>query len=98
MKPVSLAVALFMAATPAFAVERTVKFDVPGMYCASCPFIVQSAMGSVEGVLSVEADAETRTALVVYDDEITTLEAIEEASASAGYDAFPIEDGGEGSS
>ncbi len=69
-----------LVAAPLFAAEQTVKFAVPGMYCASCPFIVESAMGSVDGVLSVTADSDTRTALVVFDD-------IAAASASAGYEA-----------
>ena len=77
-----------LAASPIFAAEQTVTFDVPGMYCASCPFIVQSAMGEVEGVLSVDARIETRTATVVYDDALTTVAAIADASAIAGYEAI----------
>ena len=76
-----------MAAAPALAAEQTVTFSVPGMYCASCPFIVEAAMGGVDGVVSVTADADTRTALVVFDDAITSVEDIEFASASAGYEA-----------
>ncbi len=80
-----------LVANPLWAAEQTVTFDIPGMYCASCPFIVEAAMGAVQGVVSVTADSSTRTAVVVYDDEITTLDAIETASAEAGYDAFPVE-------
>jgi len=88
------AAALFtlFIAQPVFAAEQTVKFDVPGMFCASCPFIVEAAMGSVEGVISVTADNETLTALVVFDDEITTYSAIAAASEQAGYEAILIED------
>jgi len=80
-----------MLATPLLAAEQTVTFDVPGMYCASCPFIVESAMGGVEGVISVTADSDARTALVVFDDDITTTGDIADASASAGYDASLVE-------
>ncbi len=76
-----------LVAAPLFAAEQTVKFAVPGMYCASCPFIVESAMGSVDGVLSVTADSGTRTALVVFDDDVVTVDDIAAASASAGYEA-----------
>ena len=89
----AFALALATLSAPAFAAEQTIKFDVPGMYCASCPFIVQSAMQSVDGVLSVTADVETKTALVVYDDEIATPAAIAEASAAAGYEAILIANG-----
>ena len=76
-----------LIASPLFAAEQTVKFAVPGMYCASCPFIVESAMGGVDGVISVAADSDTRTALVVFDDEVATIDDIAAASASAGYEA-----------
>ena len=82
-----------MAAAPIFAAEQTVTFSVPGMYCASCPFIVEAAMTGVDGVRSVTADSETRTALVVFDDEVATLQAIGAASAAAGYEATPVDCG-----
>jgi len=76
-----------LLASPLMAAEQTVTFSVPGMYCASCPFIVEAAMGEVAGVISVSADSDARTALVVFDDELTTTDDIAEASASAGYEA-----------
>ena len=93
MKLSAIAMAFAMLATPALAGERTVTFDVPGMYCPSGPYIVQSAMQSVDGVISVQADSDTKTATVVFDDEIATIKAIELASEEAGYDAFLIEEG-----
>ncbi|MCX8227917.1 MAG: cation transporter [Sulfitobacter sp.] len=81
----------FMAAAPVFAAEQTVTFSVPGMTCASCPFIVESAMRGVEGVLQVSADSDTRTALVVFDDAIASAEDIAFASTSAGYEAIILD-------
>jgi mercuric ion binding protein len=82
-----LALIGFMAAAPVFAAEQTVTFSVPSMTCASCHFIVESAMGSVDGVIKVTADPETRTALAVFDDAIASAEDITFASTSAGYEA-----------
>ncbi|MEP1933301.1 MAG: cation transporter [Paracoccaceae bacterium] len=82
-----LALIGFMAAAPVFAAEQTVTFSVPGMTCASCPFIVESAMSGVEGVIQVSADADTRTAVVVFDDAIANAEDIAFASTAAGYEA-----------
>ncbi len=82
-----LALIGFMAAVPVFAAEQTVTFSVPGMTCVSCPFIVEAAISGVEGVIAVTADFDTRTALVVFDDAITSVEGITFASASAGYEA-----------
>ena len=86
----ALALIGLVAAAPVFAAEQTVTFSMPGMYCASCPFIVESAMGSVDGVVTVTADSGTRTALVVFDDAITTIDAISAASVSAGYEAIVV--------
>ena len=83
----ALALIGFMAAAPVFAAEQTVTFSVPGMTCASCPYIVESAMSGVEGVVTVSADSDTRTALVVFDDAITNADDIAFASTSAGYEA-----------
>lgn len=84
--------ALFIA-SPLWAAEQTVTFSVPGMYCASCPFIVEAAMGDVEGGVSVDADSETRTATVVYEDTLAKPEDFANASAMAGYDAEVIANG-----
>lgn len=83
--PALLATALQTA--PVWAAEQTVNFSVPGMYCASCPYVVEAAMGAVGGVISVSADATERSAVVVFDNAITTIEAIAAASANAGYEA-----------
>lgn len=79
-----------LAASSSFAEERNVNLSVPGMYCASCPFVVQAAIGDVDGVLSVETNMNDRTALVLYDDTVATVEEIAEASANAGYEATVI--------
>lgn len=93
LKSATLALLGLMASSPVFAAEQTAKFSVPGMFCASCPFIVEAAMGKVEGVKSVMADAETRIALVVFDDAIATIEQIELASTNVGYEATLLDTG-----
>lgn len=89
-----LALIGFVVAAPVFAGEQTVTFSVPGMTCASCPYIVESAMSGVDGVVTVTADADTRTALVVFDDAIASAKDIAFASSSAGYDAELVPDDG----
>ena len=68
--------------------EQTATFEVPGMTCALCPVTVRKAMEGVEGVRSVTADFDGRTATVVFDPSATTIAAIAAASASAGYPAM----------
>ena len=86
-----LTAAALLSGLPGLAEERSVNLSVPGMFCASCPYVVQAAIGGVEGVISVSTDLEARTALVVYDDATATVQEIREASASAGYEAAVIE-------
>jgi mercuric ion binding protein len=81
----------FISATSVFAAERSVNLSVPGMFCVSCPFIVQAAIEEVDGVKSVKANSETREALVVFDDDVTTLEEIQLASLNAGYETTVID-------
>ena len=72
---------------------QTVNFSVPGMVCASRPFVIRTAIGDIEGVQSVETDLESRTTVVIFDDEVTTLNDIIFATTVVGYEAFQIEEG-----
>ncbi len=74
-----------MISTASFAAEKTVKLSVPGMTCASCPYIVKAAIEMVDGIKSVEATMDDRSATVIFDDEITNLDEIREATAEVGY-------------
>jgi len=87
----AFAMAVTLFATPLFAAIQTVTLSVPGMFCASCPFIVEAAMGDVQGVQSVETNLDERIAIVTFDDEITTIDDIAFASTVVGYDAFSVE-------
>lgn len=80
--------AAFAQSAPAAASTLTeVRFEVPGMTCATCPITVKIAMSAVEGVQSVEVDFDSRSATVIFDPALTDAAAIAEASAQAGYPA-----------
>lgn len=88
MKKLILLAALMALGTGAAqAAERTVKLAVDKMYCDACPITVSKAMQGVKGVKSAKVDYETKTAVVVFDDAATTVEAIAAASSNAGYPA-----------
>ena len=74
----------------ASAAERTVTLAVANMSCAACPYIVKRTMAAVPGVLNVDVSYRSRTAVVTFDDERTTLRAITGASANIGYPARPV--------
>lgn len=83
--------ALILAAmiAPAWAATRTVTLSVPGMTCAACPITVKKALTKVEGVLQVQVSFAEREAVVTYDDARTSVAALVEATANAGYPASP---------
>jgi len=61
------------------------------MTCAACPLIVRKAMASVPGVTKVDVSYAQKMAVVTYDDAKTSLDAITQASAGAGYPAKALE-------
>jgi mercuric ion binding protein len=77
-------------AVAAHAADRTATFSVPHMTCVLCPLTVKTAMGGVAGVKDVSVQFDTKSAVAVFDDSVTTVEIIAEASASAGYPATLI--------
>jgi mercuric ion binding protein len=87
MRTLLFALGIQLFAGYAWAAERTATYSVPGMTCALCPTTVETAIGQLEGVKSVEADFETKSAIAVFDDSQTTTDQIAQASANSGYPA-----------
>jgi mercuric ion binding protein len=81
----SVAVALLLLTTPAWAAPKTVTLAVPGMTCETCPITVKMALNKVKGVTKVNVDFEKREAVVTFDDATTTVEALTKATKDAGY-------------
>ncbi|MDZ3836187.1 MAG: heavy-metal-associated domain-containing protein [Rhodospirillales bacterium] len=69
------------------AAAQSATFAVENMTCALCPVTVKKAMENVNGVQSVRIDFDARTATVVFDPAVTSIEAIAAASTDAGYPA-----------
>ncbi len=94
MKKLSaLVLATTLIASPLWAAIQTVNLSVPGMYCPSCPFIVKGAIMELPGIQSVETDLDTKSAVVVFDDALTTIEDITFATGMVGYESTVIEGG-----
>lgn len=86
-KLIMIAALMALGVGTAQAAELTVKFAVENMSCATCPIAVNKAMKGVTGVKSAKADLNTQSAVVVFDDSATTVNAIAAASTNAGYPA-----------
>ena len=76
---------IMIASSPAIAGEQTVKLSVPGMSCASCPYIVKQAISAVDGIKTVEATMQNRSATVTFEDTLVSVEMIQQATANVGY-------------
>ena len=76
--------------TTAWADSRTVELSVPSMNCAMCPITVRKALEKVEGVTQANVDYETKSAVVVYDDQKTSVSLLTKATEDAGYPSTEI--------
>ena len=88
----SLFIALRLAAVLAccqcsavYAAPRTVTLEVTSMSCVTCPITVKTALSRVEGVASVDVDFKHKQASVTFDDARTTVDALTQATADAGF-------------
>jgi mercuric ion binding protein len=77
------------AVSTGYAAERTVTLTVKNMYCAACPHTVRASLQAVAGVKSVAVSMQDKTAIVIYDDARTNLNALTAATTNAGYPSEP---------
>ena len=85
---------LTMSGGLGWAADKTIKLSVPGMNCASCPYIVKSAISEVTGVKKVEARLQDTSATVTFDDAVTSTKAITQATANIGYPSKLMDEAG----
>ena len=79
-----LGVGLLTSGT-AFAAEQTVILAVENMTCATCPPMVRRSLNAVPGVIKIEVSLEKKSAVVTFDDQKTTVEALLAAPTNAGF-------------
>ena len=70
-------------AAPVGAAPQTVTLAVPGMTCAACPITVKQALSKVTGVTKTEVIFEKREAIVTFNNAITNVQALTEATKNA---------------
>lgn len=85
------ALALLLALIISFAQAETspseVKLSIPNMVCVSCEMVIEEAIFQLTGVTGIEFDGEAKTALIRFDQALTSVDAILVASEEAGYPA-----------
>ncbi len=55
------------------------------MTCATCPIVVKKALSQVDGVAKVTVSLEKKEAVVTFDDEKTSVDALTTATTNAGF-------------
>jgi mercuric ion binding protein len=78
-------IALSLCCSLGYAAEKTVTLSVPGMTCAVCPITVKKSLTNVNGVDKVDVNFEHKTATVIFDDQITNVKALTNATKDVGY-------------
>ena len=71
--------------TTSTAASRTVVLHVGGLHYASEKAVVEDVLGRTPGVISVEANPVAQTATVVYDPDVTSVEALHTWVEECGY-------------
>ncbi len=87
--PLFAALTLLLPVQSAFAGEATVTLAVKNMTCTVCPYTVKSSLEAVPGVKQVIVSFKDKTAVVIYDDAKTDLQALTAATTNAGYPSSP---------
>lgn len=85
-KMLSLVTLFMLSVFTVFAAEKTETVEVKGGDCEECKTHIEKAASGLEGVMSADWNLETKELTVVFDDEVTSLDSIEEAIAKHGND------------
>ncbi|RME14158.1 MAG: heavy-metal-associated domain-containing protein [Bdellovibrio sp.] len=80
---------VFSLQVPLLAKEKRACYRVEGMTCATCPLTVKASVKKLDGIFSVEASLENKSASVEYDPQKTNVETIKKKIDSIGYKAIP---------
>lgn len=66
--------------------EQNILLTVSGMSCQHCVKSIKNAVGSLNGVESVNVDLDSRKVSVVFDDEKVSLQTIKDVIEDQGYE------------
>lgn len=67
--------------------KATVELVTTGMHCGSCAMLIDMTVGDLPGVESSTTSHAAGTTVVVFDDEVTSVDVIVESIRSVGYEA-----------
>lgn len=56
---------------------KTVTYQIPNISCNHCVHTIKTEVGELDGVKSVEASQETKTAVISFDSPVTEAQIVE---------------------
>lgn len=68
----------------------TIQLKAPDISCNHCVASVKTRVGGIDGVASVDANAETKLVDITFDASKVSLEKIQAELADEGYPAIPV--------
>ncbi len=67
--------------------EQSVTLSIPAMDCPVCPITIKKSLQKVTGVKSADVRYESKTAAVIFDDQLTKVESLLKTTENVGYPA-----------
>ncbi|MEE9412512.1 MAG: mercury resistance system periplasmic binding protein MerP [Methylococcales bacterium] len=80
-----MAIVLLLLSGLLFAAEQSVVLSIPGMNCPVCPITIKKSLQTVKGVKTVNVKFESKLANVTFDDEVTDIDDLKQATENVGY-------------
>ncbi len=96
-RSVALAVAMYtmlvLGAGAASAEPREIVLAVANMSCPACPYIIERSLKELDGVREVDVSYEAKSARVIYEDSMVSVEDLQAATAALGFPSTPQGEG-----
>jgi mercuric transport protein len=90
MKLLSIVFGLsFILAQGALAENKSVCFNVEGMTCAACTVTTKAAVKKLKGIKDVQVSLDDKSAVIKFDDSLTSSDEIKKKIDDIGYKATP---------
>ncbi|MBY0415870.1 MAG: cation transporter [Bdellovibrionales bacterium] len=87
MKNLGIIVMLIGFSQIALAETRNACFSVEGMTCATCTVTTKAAIKKLKGIKDVQVSLDEKSAVIKYDDALTSSDEIKNKIDSVGYKA-----------
>jgi mercuric ion binding protein len=78
-------VVLLLLSGQVSALEQLVVLSIPGMNCPVCPITIKKSLQKVTGVKTANVIFKSKLAEVTFDDEVTGINQLKQATANVGY-------------